>query len=68
NREEKKHLRSGLPHGSCKLIAQKVGVSQQSVSYFFMGNMNSERIERAAVNLYAKVKREEKARLAKLGK
>lgn len=66
--EEKKYLRSKLPHGSCKRIAEMVGVAQQSITYFFRGDYNSERIERAAMEVYDEVRKADKKKRSKLSK
>lgn len=50
-KDEKKKLKSMLPHGAQKKIAMMAGVSVQSVNGFFAGRaISSERIEIAALD------------------
>ncbi|WKN42199.1 hypothetical protein [Tunicatimonas pelagia] len=55
NRKEIKHA---LPHGKLSEIAKEAGVSKPSVSIWFAGKINSERIEKAAVKIYVQHKKE----------
>jgi predicted transcriptional regulator len=53
---DRKQLRSMIPHGYVNQIADRVGVSYQSVSQYFAGKLNSEKIENAALEIAAEVK------------
>ncbi len=51
----RKALRGQVPHGYCKIIAKKAGVTTQSVSVYFSNELNSERIENAALQVVAEL-------------
>lgn len=57
-------LRKKVPHGYCSIIAKKAGVSQTSVSAYFSGNMNSEKIEKAALVIAAEIVKEKQRLIA----
>lgn len=48
---ERSELKKILPHGSGRIIAERAGVSYQSVSNYFSHKNNSERIEMAALEV-----------------
>ena len=64
--EERKKIRKLLFHGSCLMIAEKAGVSQKSVSYWFSGKSNSKKIEKATIDLYTESRKNTKQMLKKL--
>jgi hypothetical protein len=51
-------IRKELPHGKLSEIAKEAKVAQPSVSNWFSGKINSERIEVAVVRVYVKYKKE----------
>ena len=51
----RKALREQVPHGYCKIIAEKAGVTTKSVSVYFSYQVNSERIENAALQVVAEL-------------
>lgn len=60
--EDRKFIKTGLPHGTQTRIAQKLGVSRSCVNQYLSGIRNSTRIENAVVEEFEKVK-EERSRL-----
>lgn len=50
-----KELKSKIPHGYCKIIAERAGVTQHSVSKFLTGKFKSQRIENAALEVIAEI-------------
>ncbi|HCW05804.1 MAG TPA: hypothetical protein DGG95_00370 [Cytophagales bacterium] len=56
----RQEIRQQIPMGYCKVIAQRVGVTQKSVSHFMRGKTNSHRIEMAALELIVELKKEKK--------
>jgi predicted transcriptional regulator len=51
----RKELREQVPHGHCKIIAKKAGVTQKSVSDYFATKNNSEKIEMAVLEVLAQI-------------
>ncbi|MCB0822968.1 MAG: hypothetical protein KDC09_09745 [Bacteroidales bacterium] len=65
--EEKKAIKSKLPHGSLRLIAKMAGVSPQSVAGWFSDRVkSSKKIEDAAISLLRKCKEDKERKLAGL--
>lgn len=62
---DRKLLKIELHHGSMKKIARQSGVTTASISKWFAGRTNSERIERAVFDelLKQKAEREDKLRI-----
>lgn len=56
----RKELRKRIPRGYCYKIAEKAGVTAISVSKYFAGLHNSERIENAALEVIAELNKEKK--------
>ncbi len=54
----RKELRSKIPKGYCKIIADKAGVTNQAVSSYFSAKINSEKVEIAALEVVAQLKQE----------
>ncbi len=52
---DRMQLRLLIPHGYVNKIAGRAGVSQQAVSYYWKGKLNSERIENAALEIAAEI-------------
>lgn len=51
----RKELRKQFPKGYCQKIAEKAGVNITSVSRYFSGKMNSEKIENEALKMAAEI-------------
>lgn len=56
--EDRKFIKMGLPHGIQTKIAKELGISRSSVNQYLSGTRNSDRIEKAVVEEFEKVKRE----------
>ncbi len=54
----RKELRSKIPKGYCKIIADKAGVTTQTVSRYFSAKINSERVEISALEVIAQLAQE----------
>ena len=54
--ESRAEIRKKMPHGSCKKIAERAQVTQKSVSDFFSGKTDSERIAIAAIEVLNEIK------------
>lgn len=52
---DRKELRKKLPHGYCKIIAERAGVNQTQVSNYFSGRGNSERVENATLEVLSEI-------------
>lgn len=63
NREE---LKNHIPYGYGKVIAQKAGVSERSVSNYMSGKTNSIKIEMAALQVLAELGEEKKELINKI--
>lgn len=48
-------LKEKIPHGFGKIVAEKAGVGEQSVSKFLNGKMRSWRIEKAVLEVIAEL-------------
>lgn len=48
-------LKSKIPHGYSKVIAEKAGVNPKSVSMYLNGKINSHKIEMAALEVLAEI-------------
>lgn len=57
NRSE---LKNRIPHGYCKVIASKAGVSTKSVTQFLSGKSNSHKVEMAVLQVLAELADEKK--------
>ena len=62
--DEKKKLKSMLPHGSHKIIAGMAGVSTQAVATYFNRGSKSERVEDAALDFYRNYKKDKEKKLS----
>ena len=62
---DRKELKAGLTWGSQRKIAQRAGSTEAVVSNWFANNWNNERIEAAAVEVYAEAVAARNLRLAK---
>lgn len=58
---DRKQLRLMIPHGYVNQISERANVTQQSVSQYFAGRLNSEKIELAALQLAAELKEKKEA-------
>ncbi len=56
--EDRRKIRKELPYGSLSNIAKVLNISRVSVSKYFSGNSNSNRIEKEVVKIYIKYKSE----------
>ena len=54
--KDRRKIRKELPHGSLSNIAKELNISRVSVSKYFSGNSNSDRIEKEVVKIYIKYK------------
>lgn len=61
-----KELKSKIPHGYNKVIANRAGVSQTSVSKFLSGKFKSYRIEKAILEVLSELNNERKQLLANI--
>jgi transcriptional regulator with XRE-family HTH domain len=59
--------KSMLPHGSMSRIAERAGVTRQTVSQFFSGRIHSRRVESAILDYLAELKNEREIKLRKAG-
>lgn len=59
-------LKNMVPHGCGKIIAEKAGVSQRSVSLFLNGKNNSYKVEKAVLETLAELKTQQKELLEKI--
>lgn len=59
----RKELRKKVPHGYCKVIAERAGVNISQVSYYFSGKGNSERVENATLELLSELSEKKKSLL-----
>jgi DNA-binding LacI/PurR family transcriptional regulator len=50
-----KEIKEKLPHGFGKIVAEKAGVNEVSVSRFLNGKTNSWKVERAALEVIAEL-------------
>lgn len=50
--EDRTFIKSHLPYGAQKEIADNLGVSKTSVNQYLKGNINSKRIEDAVIERY----------------
>lgn len=55
---DRQQLRKKIPQGYCKVLAERAGVSNVSVSKFFKGTNNSRKIEMVALKLALELKQE----------
>jgi len=67
NKQKLELYNSNLPRGYKKKIAERVGVSTISVSSFFSGKNNSERIENTVLEVIAELKKERNEKLRAAG-
>lgn len=51
----RKELKSKIPHGYSKVIAQKAGVTQKSVSMYLNDKLNSHKIEMATLEVLSEI-------------
>lgn len=63
---ERSELKSRIPYGYCKRIAQKAGVSKHSVSKYLKGKTNSYKVEKAILEVIAELSQEKQQLLAKI--
>ena len=63
NREE---LKKKIPHGYCKIIASRAGVTQKSLSAYFKYQHNSERIENTILEVLVELKEKKEKLLCKI--
>ena len=59
----RQQLRKELAYGKLKQLAERAGVNQFSVSRYFSGKMNSEKIENAALEMVLESKQKKAALL-----
>ncbi|MDL2319907.1 hypothetical protein LJC45_02105 [Alistipes sp. OttesenSCG-928-B03] len=59
--------KSMLPFGAISIIADRAGVSRQSVHAYLSGKSRSQRIEDATLNYLAELRKERKQKLKKAG-
>lgn len=52
---DRKELRKKLPYGYCKVIAKELGVTKSTISLYFRGKTNSERVETAVLKKVAEL-------------
>lgn len=50
--EDRKFIKSGLPHGSQTEIANQLGVTRMSINQYLNGKIYSKRIEEAIIEKY----------------
>lgn len=55
---DRKELKRKLPQGYCKVVANRAGVTQKSVSSYFGYRNNSEKIENTILKVLGELKRE----------
>jgi hypothetical protein len=63
---ERDELKLKVPHGYGKIIAEKAGVKEQSVSQFLIGNNNNVNIELATLEILAELSEKKNALLARI--
>ena len=63
---DREEIKQALVYGKQAEIAKRAGVNESSVSSWFKGQINSERIEDAAIEVYAECVAIRKARQEKL--
>ena len=54
--DDRKFIKSSLPYGAQKEIAENLGVSRISVNQYLKGHISSKRIEEAVIERYEKEK------------
>jgi len=62
----RQQLRKELAYGTLKQIAERAGVNQASVSRYFGGRINSEKIENAALEMVLESKQKKAAILSQI--
>lgn len=67
NSETLEQYRTMLPHGSKKEVATRAGVTTQTLSLFFKGDLYSKRIEDAILDYVAELNKERKSKLRNAG-
>ena len=65
--EDRRKIRRQLPMGSCLKISKMAGVSPSSVSRWFGGKRNIQRVENAVLKLLAKLNRERDRKMKAAG-
>lgn len=63
---DRQEIKDALPYGGLSKIARRTGVKPAAVTKWFSGRINSERIQNAAIELYAETVAAHKAVAAKL--
>jgi transcriptional regulator with XRE-family HTH domain len=63
---ERDELKLKVPHGYGKIIAEKAGVKEQSVSQFLNGKNNNVNIELATLEILAELSEKKNALLARI--
>jgi hypothetical protein len=63
----REELKAKIPHGYSKLIAQRAGVKNHSVSLFLHGKINSVKIEMAALEVLAELSDKKNDLLIRIG-
>lgn len=64
---DRKELKKKLPRGYCKEVAKLAHVTPQSVSLYFSYTINSYIIERAVLDVLAKLEKQRTEMLNKIG-
>ena len=64
---DRKDMQKSIPHGYKKIIAEKAGVKQRSVSMFLTGKTNSYKIEMAALSVLAELADNKKVFTERIG-
>lgn len=62
---DRQKIKAALPYGKLSEIARRAGVGPSTVGAWFNGTNSSERVEEAAVEVYAECVAAQNARLAK---
>jgi transcriptional regulator with XRE-family HTH domain len=63
---DRNYLKKQMPHGSAKILAEKIGVTPKSISNYITGKSNSEKIELAVLQLVADLKKKKNQLLKKV--
>lgn len=63
---ERKELKSKVPHGYGKIIAERAGVKEQTVSQFLNGKNDNSNVEIATLEVLAELSEKKNALLARI--
>jgi hypothetical protein len=59
-------IKKALPHGFCKVIAERAGVQRRAVSLFMKGKTNSYKIRKASLEVLGELAIEKKELMDKI--